>query len=70
MSPDRRRVALALPVAELVLMAVFIVYAEAHSWNSSGGNWILSGYLLMAMLFNEAVDRLLVRASRRRGSHR
>lgn len=68
MSPDRRRIALALMVAELALMVAFITYAEVNSWDSSGGNWILTGYLLVAMLFNEAIDRLLVRASHRRSS--
>lgn len=69
MKPDRRSIALTLTVAELALMVAFIVYAEVHSWDSSGGNWILAGYLAVAMLFNEAIDRLLRRSSRRRGSH-
>lgn len=66
MKPDRRSIALALAVAELTFMVAFVVYAEVRSWGVSGGNWILSGYLLAAMLFNEAIDRLLVRAERRR----
>jgi len=50
-------------------MIAFVVYAEVHSWDVSGGNWILTGYLALAMLFNEAIDRLLVRVERRRESH-
>ena len=70
MKPDRGSIALVLVVAELAFMVAFVIYAEAHSWDSSGGNWILTGYLLVAMLFNEAIDRLLLRAERRRGLHR
>lgn len=70
MRPDRRSIALVLTVAELAFMVAFVVYAEASSWDVSGGNWILTGYLLVAMLFNEGVDRLLVRVERRRHLHR
>jgi hypothetical protein len=70
MKPDRRSIALSLMSAELALMIAFVVYVEVHSWDISGGNWILAGYLVLAMLFNEAIDRILVRAERRRGLHR
>lgn len=70
MKPDRRSIALVLTVAELALMVAFVIYAEMHSWDVSGGNWILTGYLLVTMLFNEAVDRLFIRLECRRGSHR
>lgn len=70
MKPNRRSTALTLMFAELTLMVAFIVYAEVHSWDISGGNLILAGYLAVAMLFNEAIDRLLRRSSRRRGLHR
>jgi len=69
MKADRRSIALALIAGEFAFMIAFIVYAEVHSWDVSGGNWILTGYLALAMLFNEAIDRLLVRVERRRGSH-
>jgi hypothetical protein len=70
MKPDRRSIALALAAAELTFMVAFVIYAEVQSWDVSGGNWILTGYLALAMIFNEAIDRLLVRVERRRGLHR
>jgi len=69
MKVDRRSTALVLTAAEFAFMIAFVVYAEVHSWDVSGGNWILTGYLALAMLFNEAIDRLLVRVERRRESH-
>jgi uncharacterized membrane protein len=70
MKLDRRSIILTLIFAELALMVAFVIYAEVHSWDVSGGNWILTGYLAVAMLFNEAIDRLMARSSRRRGSPR
>jgi hypothetical protein len=71
MKLDRRSIVLALILTELVSMVAFVIYAEVHSWEVSGGNWILTGYLALAMLFNEAVDRLIRHLSaRRRSLHR
>jgi|GEM_PF-1227659 len=55
---------------ELIAAVAFLAFAGTNSWSSSESSWALIALLLIFMLVNEAVDRLLVRAERRRGLHR
>lgn len=67
MKPDFRTI---LMVVEGVLFVALLVYGSAQSWSSSYSTGTLTGYLAGAMFVNEAIDRLLARASRRRSLHR